>query len=624
MGGFAGVVEGVFKEGLGKTLSTDAGEKLWEFTGNKSDIATLHPNAAAVMDMDTQMIAQRNAIFNKLDDPAKKLWAGISKDSDLMNAHDYKTATIRDVHSTLVQKGHPLQQYSDQILKQNVNKQGVSQNATHTFQTLAFQNDLQAKRMAADKIFGPQMQNVIPYIQELYESKQPQDKATADLLIRVVGNDSRDTAESGGNQVSRGALSIRRAFAKENKIRAQYGGTPLPLPKTGATYTPQSSTERYLQSFMVNRLASLAALPHIPMFGNLMSSPMSAIIKGFTTLGDSDIKAMSTASGILAKTQHSMFLNDLAGRTGLSAKVIGPGPAVFFYKMFHMPLFNTIRFHQLSLAASVGYHSAVMWAADAMNGDRRAIAELAEMKLSVPDIIKQGGKLNEEQMKQAMFHYVNNRMFIDRPMDRALRSNQNPFMRSATMFHGTIMSQFEFMRRETWKMVKVGDVKGLAQFAGTLGILFPIVIPWLDAAETFGRTASISDAKQAKDKDYQGLLHPKDAGDFTRTYTDMLSYLGGFGLFHSLMKSAWGDRLAATAMGPIPGSVFTTGQDIINAATKPTASGKHNWNPVGRDLSEFSVPIIGKWAGHKLFPTLAEQRANQIPKPQHGRRRRLQ
>lgn len=626
MGGFIQGTEQLFKAGLEKTLSSEAGSKLWEFTGNKEDLKVLGPSAAAVMDMDAALPAARQKIFAQLDAPVQKLWKGIQEDSALRNAHDYKTATIRDIHSDLVLRQHPLAQHTQQILQQNVSKAGVSNNANHTLEMLGIQNKLQSERMASDAVLGPQMQNVVPHIQDLYESpNQPQDKATADLLLRVISNDSRDTIESGGRPASRVALTVKKAFQKENAYRLKYGGgAPLALPRTEATYSKTGNVERGLHAFMVNRLASLAALPHIPMFGNLMSAPISAITKGLATMGDQQIRDLSTASGILAKTQHSMFYNDLLGRTGQAAKVLGPAPATFFYKLFHMPMFNMIRFHQLSLSAAVGYHSAIDWAAQAVNGNKRALAELAEMQLNPQKIIARGGKLTDEEMKQAMFHFVNNRMFIDRLQDRALYANVNPFMRSAGMFHSVITSQFSFMQREIWKMVKAGDIKGLAQFTGTLGILFPLAIPWLHAAEVYGRTLSAQQALNAKSQDYKGLLHPSGAGEFTRTYADMLSYIGGFGVFHSLIKSAWGDRLAATALGPIIGSAVTTAQDVVNATTKPTKTGKHNWNPVGRDISEYSVPIVGKWAGHKFFPTLAEQKEGAISRAQRGRRRRIQ
>lgn len=637
MGGFAG---SLLKGLLDKSASSDfgkaawnVGKDAWEFLGSKENIRSLHPNADAVMDLDSAFVAERNKSFQKLQEPVQKLWEGIKSDPHLSQSLDYKTATIRDIHTQLASQGHPLAQHSQQILQQNVHpKTGVPLNAEHTIQMMGIQNKLQSNRLASDSVFGPHMQNVIPYIQDLYESGDPKDKSTADLLIRIISNESHDTFQHGGSPKSRVAFEIRQAFQKENKQRVKLGGGKLlDLPKTEATYSPVGSKERLLHSMMVNRLASLAALPHIPMFGNLMGSPMSAILKGLSTMGDQDIKDLSTSSGILANTMHQMFYNDVAGRTGQTAKLIGQGPGAFFYKMFHMPAFNTVRMWQLSLSAAVGYHSAVDWAAQAVNGSRIAIERLKEFKLDPQAIIDRGGKLSDEEMKQAMFHYVNNRMFIDRPMDRSLLANKNPYMRSATMFHSIVASQARFIRRELGIMWKAGDVKGIAQFAGTLGILFPALMPWLHGLEVLGRTASPTEAMQATQKDYQGFTQPASAGQFAFHYLDMLSYLGGFGIWHSLMYSAWNDRLATSLLGPAIGPFVETAGDVAKtfkpSATqqspfrRPSQHPYQKWFAVGRDVSELSVPIVGKWVGHKLFPTLAQERAEQPHFP-HRRRRR--
>jgi len=624
-----GLKELVTTGGASEAASSDAWRTIWNFTGTKEAVEKLHPNAAAVMDLDKQFVYQRNKIYSKLEEPSQKLWKGISSDSKLMQKYADRNTPIAEIHRDLSASKHPLAIHSGQILAQNVNpRTGLSRNADLTFQTLGFSNKTQSNRLASDQVFGPKMQNVMPHIQELLESNNPQHHSIAQMLLEVLSNDSHDTFEVKGAPHSRIAWDVRKAVEKENKARAKFGDAPqMALPKTASTYTPQTPKERLLHSLLVNRLAAFAALPHVPMFGNLMSSPMTAIVKGLVSMRDDEIKALATASGILANTQHSMFYNDMMGRTGMLGKVGLSMPGAFLYKAFHMPFFDWLRFHQLSLAASVGYHSAVEWASEAASGDKRALAELAEMKLNPQEIIAQGGKLNEDQMQQAMFHYVNNRMFVDRPYDRSLRSNSSYFMRSATMFHSIVVSQYRFMQREIGKMVKTGDIKGLAQFAGTLGILFPAVMPWLHAAEVLGRTLSPQQAKQAEEKDYAGLTNPKSVGDWTLHYANMLAYLGGFGIYRNIILSAHGDRLGAALLGPITGSAVQTVQDSINAIANPIKqkrgespfeARRRHYGQLGRDISEFTVPVVGKWMAHKFFPTLAEEKAEEYP----SRRRR--
>jgi len=77
---------------------------------------------------------------------------------------------------------------------------------------------------------------------------------------------------------------------------------------------------------------------------------------------------------------------------------------------------------------------------------------------------------------------------------------------------------------------------------------------------------------------------------------------------HSYIQGAWGDRLALTVLGPTFGAGIRTAQDAINGATKPNNSGEHNFKPLGRDLLDNSIPIIGKELEHQLLPTDKESR----------------
>jgi len=360
-------------------------------------------------------------------------------------------------------------------------------------------------------------------------------------------------------------------------------------------------------------MADMATIPHLSMLGNIASAPMKAIVKGITDLRDPDLKALMQASGALAQTQHAMFDNQLRGSTTLVGKILGNSAGSLYYNAFHMPLFNMMRFHQISLGASVGFHSAIEWGAAAAKGDKRAIAELREMRLDPTSIIEHGGKLSDDELKTAMFHYANNKFFVSRPMDQSLRANSNVYMRSATMFHKTINSQYYFMKNELMKMAKTGDYKGIAQFAGTLGILFPMVAPWIKSATILARTASPQQAGDELKKNYTNLnpWTTPGFGDFSASYIDMLSYIGGVGVYLSYAQAAHHDRFHAAMMGPLFGEIGTVGQDAYNAAFSPNKQGKHNLKPLGRDAAELSVPVVGKWLGYKLFPT----KTTKAPKP---------
>jgi hypothetical protein len=170
------------------------------------------------------------------------------------------------------------------------------------------------------------------------------------------------------------------------------------------------------------------------------------------------------------------------------------------------------------------------------------------------------------------------------------------------MFHGYVSSQQRFMRRELQKKLEAGDYVGIARYAGTVGLLFPTIAPMLKAAETVARTGSPSTASSGMQKDYETLAHPENVAQFSAEYLDMLSYFGSWGIMHSFIGAAHGDRLALALMGPIAGDAVRTAQDTINFSTKSTKTGKHNIKPLAKDILQQTVPGVGNIAAHQIFP----------------------
>jgi hypothetical protein len=199
---------------------------------------------------------------------------------------------------------------------------------------------------------------------------------------------------------------------------------------------------------------------------------------------------------------------------------------------------------------------------------------------------------------QGIWHFANNRVFIDRTLDRSLWAQKNPWTRMLTLFHGYVNNQQQFMRRELGKMLDAGDYKGIARFAGTVGIVFPTVAPLIASAEMLGRTASPQAAGQELQDKYNELLHPQGITD----YLDLLSYFGSFGVWHSFIQAAHHDRLALQVMGPIAGSATRFAQDIINYADPTTKSGVRNIRPLATDVLQQTVPGVGSMVSRHIFP----------------------
>jgi len=168
-------------------------------------------------------------------------------------------------------------------------------------------------------------------------------------------------------------------------------------------------------------------------------------------------------------------------------------------------------------------------------------------------------------------------------------------------------------------MSQAGDIKGIAQFVGVLGVAVPAMMPMLKSLEILARTGSPSQAgKEVKD-DYNALLGGGGPGAFTTTYIDMIATLGGIGIFRNYLGAVKGHMLLNSVVGPMVGVPITHAQDLLSGirgeAIKKTDKASP-FKPLERDLLE-DLPVIGRPLAHTLAPTTTEE-----PKPKFGRTRR--
>jgi hypothetical protein len=607
MGGVAHAVGDIITEGAekigghltdylgGAKAASEAKNIAKEFLYSQASEFQRTPNGISLMNKVGQYDMKRNQILTQLNKPVELLDAGIKDKPKAMRS------TIGDLHQEYTQTNHPDQKYTKQLLDLD---------PEHGQRTLLEVNQIHRKQasLAAQKqVFGENNEHVVSDIMELYDSPDPTMHSHADAMLNSLAVHFHDTTAINGAAASQTKLDVKKALTAESKYREAMGLSPLKIDpekfNTTNVYGRTNAIEQLAGRRARQFLAPLIAINHISTFFNNAWAPLTALGKAMATYGDKDLQDLVFSSGILGSQMHHIIDRDLRARTGFFAKMTGsPKAGDLIDQVFHTPGFDQMRNLQLKFSGLVGYHATTEWAAKAMEGDKRAIAELTEMKLPVQDIIKAGGKLTDDQYRQAIWHYANNRMFIEKQLDRSLMSRKTAWSRMLTMFHGYVTNQQRFMRNELVKMWRAKDYAGIARFAGTVGIIFPAVAPMIKSLEVLGRTGSPTQAGQGFTQDYKTLAdmdHPVGAA---LEYLDLLSYFGTWGTLHSYIQAAHSDRLALALMGPIPATVVRTTQDAINYATKPSKSGERNIRPLAKDVLQQTVPIAGNIAAAQLFP----------------------
>lgn len=617
MGGFVSslfekIGMGAEKLGSDTTSSlegTKTGQKALSIWGNKENELNLTPQGKAIGSMISEYHRIKNVTLDGYNKNIAAVKAWHQGSDTARNTLPLNTATIEDLHQHAVQTNHPIQQVTNSILKQSVNPQtGISDTADLTLKELSLQNKSKARLVGLEGSVGAKMENVSPLLANMLEHPDPRVQLNGRAVADILSNELRDTQlmKVGADESlkSKSKIDVNSTFRTVNKFRQKgdKNAAQIPMLRTDPTYYTPEKAETVADDILRTVQIPFVAIPHIGQYFHLTAAaPLEAQGRALLGMDKKSMQHTIEASGILANTQWDVIHSDLEARTGkISQWTNSPTAASIIRKTIHTPGFNWSRLKQLSIAGSVGYHSAIFWADNALKGDKRSLAELIEMGIDPSDVIKQKGKLTEEQLQKGVYHFVNNRFFFERSQDRALYSNRNFFMRSATMYHGFISSETAFIRRELLKQFKAGDVKGIAQFVGTLGILFPAVAPMLKSLEVLARTGSTSQAGKGIQQDYKKLSGQSGFGDFTTTYFEMVAHIGAMGTAMNYYSAIKGNRLGNAVMGPMIGMGVQDGSDIINAVRGKSAK------PLGRDASEL-IPVIGKPLAHTLFPTRAEE-----------------
>jgi hypothetical protein len=626
MGSFVADLSRMASEGLDKLKTSPVGKVGIDYGASIEHERMKTPQGQSISKL--MMIYQKTQAeaLGQLDVHHSTLVKGIERDSSLRNTLDIGNTKLGQITDHLKKLQHPLASVA-----QNLENQ-TPENYDKTLKEIGMVNRGQARLAGIAAGPGDKMQNVLPLIQQLQDHEDPRMDTHAQRLLDGISNQLKDTALApdpmgGLHEASKSKVDIAEGLKNVNKFRqvAREAGSDVPLLRPNAirtdpTYTKAGEVEKKVGAWTRMVQVPLVAIPHIGTYFNLGTAPVQALGRALFSMNNEELNAHIFASGALSATMHDIMHSYIEGRTGLVSKVpfVGKSAGQMLYSTVHTPGFNYLREKQLWFGAAVGYHSAIDWAAKAVKGDKRALLELKEMGLDTAEVLKQGGQLTDEQLQQGIYHFTNNRFFVNRLQDQTLKSNSNVFMRSATMYHQFLNSQVSFMGREFEKMRKSGDIMGMAQLAGTFGILFPSVAPALKSLEILGRTGSTTQAKESLDEDYSNLSGNAGPAAFAKEYGELLLHIGGMGVFTNYIEAAGNHRLQSAMLGPLFSTPASLAEDLITSAHE-SKKGTHNIKPALRDIAQDTLPVIGKPLSHWIAPTNKEEPKVRLPR--RGRRR---
>lgn len=601
-----------------KLEASPVGRGVLNMAGNSEWELDLSPGGRAVKAMQSEYVRLHDKALGEETAKLAKLRDWHQNDDVARNTLPVKTAKMSQYHVHAVATGHPIQQVTGSIIS--------DPDSMHlTQQQLMIKNESIARLTALSGSYGDHFQNAAPIIANMRLSSDPRMVDHAQRVADIISNQVRDTREIADHtgkmqDTSMGKWSVNKAFKTANKLRSAADEKEIPLLNTEPTYKKPEEAERQAHRVLDTVMLPFLAIKHVGQFFNLpASSPLPAIGKTLLRMDHSQMNQTVEASHIVASTLWRAMYRDILGETGKVSEWTGrPTLGKILARGIHQPGFTWFRRLQLNSAGAVGFHSAIYWAHNfAQGGSKIAEARLREMEIEPADVVRQGGRLTQEQMSKGVFHYTNNRMFFNKSIDNSLWQNRNVFTRSMFMYHSFVNSQAAFMRRELLLMSKAGDIKGLAQFAGTLAVLFPNFAPLLGGGEKLLQTGSLKQAQDETKERYQRMYSPKNLPDWLENYMSLISHLGAAGVYFNYVNAIKGHRLASALMGPIVGATATDIEDTYAAGTGRSAK------PLVRDILKQGVPIAGSALAHQLAPTLAEESGSSSRNNKFGNKFRL-
>jgi hypothetical protein len=464
----------------------------------------------------------------------------------------------------------------------------------------------EARNMAAEQSFGKQHELIAAHLaaaaKEIGDPESPHVKNLADNMAMILhDNDVKPVFKN------KKLTELRRVSeTKYNALRdPKYGKELTRYFDANPVYEPSTDAERMMHTFANTTMAPLAGIGHLGTFANAMFSTPFKSLNASLIDAFKDYKGtqqMLAKSGVFAEDVLNTTKQQVDYRQGKLASFLPGSVADYLNRAIHVPGLRGIRNLQTTMYGSAGYHTAIDMAEKLASDpkDARALYELRDMHIDPAEVIKQGGKLTEDQIQAGIYHYVNNHVFLHPETERAFNALKNPWTRQASMFHSFTSAQGRFIRNEMRKAytLKGSDPIAATRAISTLLVAFPTMGFAVRQLESVGR---------GENSDIHGQIENLKGERGTKAqveeYLDDFSYVAGFGIASSYVRGASRNALGNMLLGPIGNALSRT---LVTDPYRFYESG--DIKPELRDLITYALPDnLGKIITHYALPTKAEK-----------------
>lgn len=446
--------------------------------------------------------------------------------------------------------------------------------------------------------------------------------------IAFILKDFHDPLAHREGEVAEEAVAKGRGMAqapfssfKKNMVKAGVN-----LSSVEPSYTPPGATsntlgkyERPVTSAIYQTFSPLMVVPHIAtivngMFGSDpitflkgISEPIAKSLSGTsldTQISDFD-KLVTTGAFTEHYTRAVKEWNQFEA-TG-HPQFTGSGIARVVYNMFHQPGFAKWRDYNLLSGANVGKMTAEQLGRDlAKKGPTPRLQwQASQFGLDAGKLIKNGGKLDEEDLSRAVFKFVNEHYFLDNSLHRSQLLQSNWVGRLLGTYHGYVTRQSKLMGNAMFRNFRE---RGAASVVKNLAVGATIMPLFGEAIKLTQQGYRGQPAEDTFNTDLANLQGKHGATKAAETYFEAMSHSGAYGVYGHVMRGTLTHSIIQSLSGPMLSSAADFVQDTGTAVGKDIKTKGHqmlkNSRAQARDLM-FDTPgisLLAQFLAHRVLP----------------------
>ena len=472
-----------------------------------------------------------------------------------------------------------------------------------------------------NKMFGNKDELLQGFIKDIQNEHSDMKARNIVDALGVYFHDSSYVAKHGGTE-SRLAANLNRGNAEAGED----------MRFKASKYEATSETERNVMQYFTSSLSYKAGLKHVTTPLNmLIGRTASSAIKASGHLFGQGYEA-ARAEMLSLNAVGQIFQEEAEQLHKFNNGVIkdfAPGSfGKFVSDNWMMPGMSFVRRKTATMMAMQGKYAALELADRLKLPDLKAVerAEYDLKRLGIdPNKVKANGfRLDTNDVRNAMFNNVNDRMMLNTRLNRASGASGTTSGRLIGQYHAYTASQANFLQKEMLAAIQKGDPMLFMKNLAMLGTVFPLVGSGVAALSGIWGGKALNKAYD-EFRDGVGLTEGhRMAGLLTG-----LSDTAGFGVMEGYYRAAARHKLANQILGAgattglqLAEDIGTAGAGVYTGAdygkTKYQAK---TYDPLIRDLIH-DVPSLG------ILPNIAraldisptQQQLNE-EKPRTGKQR---